>query len=54
MTTSPHTEPATAHRWNAHRILARLPQAALGALAFALVTGVWLTFFLFVPFDFHV
>ncbi len=54
MTTSSHIEPATVSRWNAHRILASLPEAALAALAFALVTGAWLTFFLVVPFDFRV
>lgn len=54
MITSSHIEPATVSRWNAHRILASLPEAALAALAFALVTGAWLTFFLVVPFDFRV
>jgi len=34
------------------RLLARLPEAALAALLVALVTGAWLAFFWFVPFDF--
>lgn len=42
----------TAERAQARRLLARLVEPALAALAFALLTGAWLAFFTFVPFDF--
>jgi hypothetical protein len=52
MTTSQHIEPATSTRWSARRLVEGLPQAALAALLFALLSGAWLAFFMFVPFDF--
>jgi hypothetical protein len=52
MTASQHLELTTEHRWNARRIVESLPQAALAAVAFALITGAWLAFFTFVPVDF--
>ena len=49
MTASQYVELAAQ---KSHTILSRLPEAALAALLFALVTGAWLAFFWFVPFDF--
>ncbi len=54
MTTSSHIELATSRRWSVRRIVESLPQAALAALALALLAGAWLVFFTFVPFDFRV
>lgn len=44
-----HLEPAARRP---HATLSRLREAALTALLLALVTGAWLAFFLFLPFDF--
>ena len=52
MTASHAVALATAALRKQHRLLARVPEAALAALLFALVTGAWLAFFWFVPFDF--
>ena len=52
MTTSHHIELATGTRWSMRRALESLPQAALAALAFALISGAWVAFFTFVPLDF--
>ena len=41
---------ATAPR--SHRLLEQLPEAILAVVVFALVTGAWLAFFMFVPLDF--
>ena len=54
MTTSPHIELATSRRWSTRRIVESLPHAAVAAIAFALLAGAWLSFFLVVPFDFTV
>jgi hypothetical protein len=42
----------TTGRAQSRRLLHRLAEPALAALAFALLTGAWLAFFTFVPFDF--
>lgn len=52
MTTSQHIELAASPSWSARRIMASLPQAALAVGLFALLSGAWLAFFMFVPFDF--
>lgn len=52
MTTSHHIEVATGTRWSVRRVVESLPQAALAALAFALIVGAWVAFFRFVPLDF--
>lgn len=52
MTASHPAGLATTALHTPHRLLARVPEAALAALLFALVTGAWLAFFYFVPFDF--
>jgi hypothetical protein len=54
MTTSPHIELATSRRWSTRRIVESVTHAAVAAIAFALLAGVWLEFFTFVPFDFRV
>lgn len=52
MTTTQHTELATATRWSVRRVVESLPEAALAALAFALIVGAWVAFFRYVPLDF--
>lgn len=54
MTVSPHIELTTGSGRKARRIVEGIPQAALAALMFALVTGAWLAFFMFAPIDFRV
>lgn len=53
MTTTQHIHLAAGDERSIRR-LARLAEPALAALLFALVTGAWLAFFVFVPFDFRV
>lgn len=52
MTTPQHTELTTGTRWSVRRVVESLPQAALAALAFALIAGAWVAFFRYVPLDF--
>lgn len=54
MTTTSHIELATSRQWSARRIVESLPQAAVAAIAFALLAGAWLSFFMVVPFDFTI
>ena len=54
MTTSPHIELATSPRWSARRTVESLTHAAVAAIAFALLAGAWLSFFIVVPLDFTV
>jgi hypothetical protein len=42
----------TAGHAQSRRRLHRLAEPALAVLAFALLSGAWLAFFMFVPFDF--
>jgi hypothetical protein len=50
--TASQIELVTGDTQTSGRLLARLGEAALAALAFALLSGVWLAFFTFLPFDF--
>ena len=45
-----HVELTSRHA--SRRLLSRLAEPVAAALAFALLTGAWLAFFTFVPFDF--
>lgn len=54
MTTTQHIHLAAGDERSIRRLAARLAEPALAALLFALVTGAWLAFFVFVPFDFRV
>jgi hypothetical protein len=54
MTTTQHIQLASGDERTFHRLVARLAEPALAVLLFALVTGAWLAFFMFVPFDFRV
>ena len=54
MTTSPHIELATGRRWSTRRIVESVTHAAVAAIAFALLAGAWLEFFMVVPPDFRV
>ncbi len=52
MTTTQHIQLASRDERGFHRLVARLAEPALAVFLFALVTGAWLAFFTFVPFDF--
>jgi hypothetical protein len=54
MTTTSHIELATSRRWSTRRTVESLTQAAVAAIAFALLAGAWLSFFMVVPFDFTI
>lgn len=49
MTVSPTIELVSATRWHE-----RLAEAVIGLVAFALLSGAWLAFFMLVPFDFTI
>ena len=50
--TASQAELAARRTRTTHPLLARLAEPALAALLLALLTGAWLAFFMFVPFDF--
>jgi hypothetical protein len=50
VTVSPTIELATRTFWRHER----LAEAIAGVIAFALLSGAWLAFFMFVPFDFRI
>jgi hypothetical protein len=54
MTTTQHIQLESRDERRLQGIAARLTEPALAVLLFALLTGAWLTFFVFVPFDFRV
>jgi hypothetical protein len=54
MTTTHHIQLESGEERSLHGLVARLAEPALAVLLFALVTGAWLAFFTFVPFDFRV
>ena len=50
MTVSPAIELAP----GTHQLRAKLAQAVVALVAFALLSGVWLAYFMFVPLDFRI
>ena len=54
MTVSPTIEIRTSRTARFDRFGSRLARAAIALVAFALLAGVWLAYFTFVPFDFTV
>jgi hypothetical protein len=54
MTTTQHIQLESGAERSVRHLVARLAKPALAVLLFALVTGAWLAFFTFVPFDFRV
>jgi hypothetical protein len=54
MTTTQHIQLASGVERSFVRLVVRLAEPALAVLLLALVTGAWLAYFVFVPFDFRV